>query len=155
MLIPTSTISHEAKSRRDDYSSSQSPISQYTKKRKVLIVDNEPDILVICTKALSKKFLVHSFSNPAEAFEHFNKNSSDYDLVLTDVRMPIMSGFKLAKQIRNIRPDIPILFMTAFDTVDLEYKDVFPSSDSKQFISKPVSMVKLEQLIFSYIKKVG
>jgi two-component SAPR family response regulator len=66
-----------------------------------------------------------------------------------------MSGFKLAKQIRNIRPDIPILFMTAFDTVDLEYKDVFPSSDSKQFISKPVSMVKLEQLIFSYIKKVG
>jgi DNA-binding NtrC family response regulator len=148
-LITTTTNSDD--SFTDYYSSSppQPPIPPHTKKRKVLIVDNEPDILVICTKALSKKFNIDSFSNPAEAFEHFNNNSSDYDLVLTDVRMPIMSGFKLAKQIHNIRQDIP---MTAFDTIDLEYKDVFPSAASREFISKPVSMGKLEQLICSHIK---
>ena len=121
---------------------------------KVLVVDDEPDILLICTKALSyKNFEVEGFSNSVEAFEHFKVKSSDYDLVLTDVRMPIMSGFELAKEIRNIRPDITILFMTAFETFESEYEGVFSSADSSEFISKPFSITKLEQLVCSHIKR--
>src|SRR5690349_22302795 len=81
------------------------------RERKVLIVDDEQDILAICTKALSREFKVDGFSNPSEALEHFKANPADYDLVLTDVRMPLISGFELAKEVRSIRPDIPMLFM--------------------------------------------
>src|SRR5690348_11400081 len=137
-----------------DERKSTAPLISECNERKLLIIDDEPDILVICTKALSRKFKVDSFSNPSEALEHFKANPADYDLILTDVRMPLISGLELAKEVRSIRPDIPILFMTAFEILKSECEKIFPSAndDSKQLISKPFSIAKLEQLVFSTIK---
>jgi DNA-binding NtrC family response regulator len=99
--------------------------SSIATQKRIMLVDDEEDILFVCSAALSK-FKVDSFSNPEQALEFFRHNSNDYDLVLTDVRMPNLSGFELAKGIRDIRPDITILFMSAFEITAIEEKDIFP-----------------------------
>jgi two-component SAPR family response regulator len=128
--------------------------SSIATQKRIMLVDDEEDILFVCSAALSK-FKVDSFSNPEQALEFFRHNSNDYDLVLTDVRMPNLSGFELAKGIRDIRPDITILFMSAFEITAIEEKDIFPSLNISEIISKPVSLNTLERIITQHIKVEG
>jgi len=123
-----------------------------TPKGKILLVEDEPDILFVCKKGLLKRFKVDAFSASEEALKHFRQHYGEYELVLTDIRMPKLSGFELAREIRIIRPDITILFMTAFETTPGEYKDTFPSADSSHFISKPISISRLEQIVTQHLK---
>jgi DNA-binding NtrC family response regulator len=111
------------------------------------LVDDDHDIVHIFNKGLTGKFKVDAFSDSQQALDHFRRQANQYDLVLTDVRMPKVSGFELAKEVRRIRPDITILFMTAFAIIPDEYKQVFPPADSSYFIEKPISIRKLEQIV--------
>jgi len=111
------------------------------------LVDDDPDIVHVFNKGLADKFKVDAFSDSQQALDHFRGHAGQYDLVLTDVRMPKVSGFELAREVRRIRPDITILFITAFAIIPDEYKQVFPSADSSYFIEKPISIRKLEQIV--------
>src|SRR5579884_4077501 len=103
-------------------------------RNKILLVDDESDILEVCKLALladnsnNKQQAVDAFLNPEKALQQFTAHPYAYNLVLTDVRMPRLSGFELAREIRKVRLDIPILFMTAFEINDLEYKNTFPAA---------------------------
>src|SRR3712207_8953718 len=67
----------------------------------ILIVDDELDIVLIFKQALSRQgYTVFGFTDPLLALEHFKVNSADYGLVITDVRMPRMSGFEDRKSTR-------------------------------------------------------
>ncbi|MDP9462862.1 MAG: response regulator, partial [Thermoproteota archaeon] len=67
----------------------------------ILVVDDELDIVLIFKQALSRQgYTVFGFTDPLLALEHFKVNSADYGLVITDVRMPRMSGFELAANIK-------------------------------------------------------
>jgi two-component system response regulator ChvI len=114
--------------------------------KKVLIVDDERDILYICKKGLEKSFIVEAFTDPANAIEYFGEHAGEFDIVLTDVRMPKISGFELAREIRNIRRDIVIIFMSAFDIQRDEYASEFPDA-YKHVIRKPFSISKLLEVI--------
>lgn len=86
--------------------------------RRVMVVDDEQDILTVIKFSLQSckecTFLVEAYPNPYVALEKFKQNPSLYSIVLTDIRMPNMNGFQFARNIKNIREDIPIVFMTAF-----------------------------------------
>ena len=108
----------------------------------ILVVDDELDIVLIFKQALSRQgYTVFGFTDPLLALEHFKLNSSDYGLVITDIRMPRMSGFELAANIKVIKPDAKVVFMSAFEVSDLEFS--MPGVKINDFLRKPVDVKTL------------
>jgi CheY-like chemotaxis protein len=69
---------------------------------KLLVVDDDPDIVHVLKPGLLKnRFLVSAFTNPEEALQSFKSNSEDYCLMLSDIRMPELSGIQLARKVRD------------------------------------------------------
>jgi DNA-binding NtrC family response regulator len=108
----------------------------------ILVVDDELDIVLIFKQALSRQgYTVFGFTDPLLALEHFKVNSAAYGLVITDVRMPKMSGFELAANIKVIKPDAKVVFMSAFEVSDLELS--VPGIKIHDFLRKPVDVKTL------------
>ena len=108
----------------------------------ILVVDDELDIVVIFRQALAKHgYTVFGFTDPALALEHFKLNSKDYALVISDVRMPQMSGFELAASVKAIKPDAKIVLMSAFEVTDLEFST--SAVKTNDFLRKPVDIKTL------------
>jgi DNA-binding NtrC family response regulator len=108
----------------------------------ILVVDDELDIVVIFKQALSRQgYTVFGFTDPLLALEHFKVNCEGYGLVIADVRMPRMSGFELAANIKTIKPDAKVVLMSAFEVSDLEFS--MPGIKIYDFLRKPVDIKTL------------
>jgi DNA-binding NtrC family response regulator len=118
----------------------------------LLIVDDDPDIAHVLKQGLLKnRFLVSAFTNPEEALQSFKSNSKDYCLILSDIRMPGLSGIKLARKVKEINPDIKVVLMTSFEIRDNEFSKVFPSMHVDGFVQKPIGISDLTNKILSII----
>jgi len=105
----------------------------------VLLIDDDADILTIFKSSLAQAGMhTYAFTNPMLAVEHFRRNANSYDIVVTDIRMPQMNGFQVARAVKQIRPDIKIAFATSLDINKLEFDKIFPSTEVDVFIPKPV-----------------
>jgi DNA-binding NtrC family response regulator len=119
---------------------------------KLLIVDDEPDIVQVLKLGLLKnRFLVNAFTSPEEALQSFKSNAESYCLVLLDVRMPGMSGIKLARKVKEINPGVKTVLMTSFEIRDNEFSKVFPSMHIDGFIQKPIGIKDVTNKILSII----
>jgi CheY-like chemotaxis protein len=104
---------------------------------RILAVDDELDILRIVEISLAKwGYAVDAFTDPVAALDHFRTNAPEYSLILTDIKMPGMSGSELAKRAKRIRPDIKVMVMTAFE-VDGDLREALPSLEGHGFLQKP------------------
>lgn len=83
-----------------------------------------------------------------EAFDYC-KSSGDVDMVLMDLRMPVMDGFEATKKIRNINKDLPVVAVTAFAIS--EEKERAEETGFTDYLTKPVNREKLVQTIHKYI----
>ena len=91
-------------------------------KNKILIVDDEPDICIALKEVLEGNgFNVDTFIDPTLVLEKFKSNM--YDLLILDIKMPVMNGFLLYAQIKKIDLNIKALFLTAL--TDLQEYDAF------------------------------
>ena len=119
---------------------------------KLLIVDDNPDTVQVLKHGLLKnRFLVHEFTNPEEALQNFKSNSEDYCLLLSDIRMPALSGIQLARKVKEINPKVKVVLMTAFEIKDNEFSKVFPSLHVDGFVQKPIGIGDLTNKILSLI----
>ncbi len=81
----------------------------------VLLVDDEEVLVEIASQMLhALGYQVTQRTSPIEALELFKSRSGDFDIVVTDMTMPQMTGDKLAINLLQIRPDIPIVLCTGF-----------------------------------------
>jgi CheY-like chemotaxis protein len=85
---------------------------------------------------VSLGYTVTSRINSLEAFELFKTRPDAFDLVITDLTMPNMTGDELAKKLMAIRPDIPVILCTGFSTRITEEKA--KNMGIKAFIMKPL-----------------
>ncbi|HOR28695.1 MAG TPA: sigma-54 dependent transcriptional regulator [Candidatus Sumerlaeota bacterium] len=84
---------------------------------RVVIFDDEPSMGRILVKTLGLEgFEARSFTNPVEGFEALNELQPD--VLLTDVRMPEMDGLTVLERMRRQYPDVPVLIITAYGTVE-------------------------------------
>jgi nitrogen-specific signal transduction histidine kinase/CheY-like chemotaxis protein len=83
----------------------------------VLFVDDEPQIAGMAKRHLEKLgYGVEIRTDSREALELFKKRHAEFDLVITDMTMPYMSGDRLAKELLKIAPRVPIILCTGFST---------------------------------------
>ena len=119
---------------------------------KLFIVDDDPDIAHVLKRGLLKnRFLVSAFTNPEEALQSFKSNSKDYCLMLSDIRMPGLSGIQLARKVKEINPKVKVVLMTSFEIRDNEFSKVFPSMHVDGFVQKPIGISDLTNKILSII----
>lgn len=88
--------------------------------KRILLVDDERTNVLIWEIALKdKNFQVVSATNPLDALEMFRHDSEKFDILITDQKMPDMSGIDLIRHIKRIRSDIPVILATGWtDTLD-------------------------------------
>src|SRR6266508_1193947 len=83
----------------------------------VLVVDDEPGIALLCDRILSRAgYDVISETNPRTAIEDLQQKH--FDLLLVDIRMPEVDGFDVISRAQMVQPDIAVLVMTGFGTVE-------------------------------------
>ena len=119
---------------------------------RLLIVDDDPDIVQVLKLGLQKnRFLVTVFTNPEEALQSFKSNAKSYCVVVSDMRMPELSGIQLAKKVKEINPNVKVVLMTGFEIRDNEFSKVFPSTSVDGFVQKPIGIKELTNKILSII----
>ncbi len=113
---------------------------------RILIVDDDTNLVQMNETILMQLgYKVTSFSNSLEAIKIFEKKQDEFDLVLTDMTMPEITGAELAKMLLEIRPDIPIILCTGYsDLIDAEQAK---SIGIKDYIMKPVIRKDLANVI--------
>jgi two-component system, OmpR family, response regulator ChvI len=113
---------------------------------KVLIVDDDPDVILSFKTGLeSNGFEVDSYSDPLLALKNFKANF--FDLLLIDIRMPGMTGFKLSQKIKKIDNKAKVCFITAFEVYYKALLEEFPYLNHRCFIRKPISIGELVERI--------
>jgi CheY-like chemotaxis protein len=119
----------------------------------VLLIDDDKDILTTLKLSLERKGMnTYGFTNPVLAVEHFRNNAANYDIVITDIRMQQMNGFEVARTVKKIRPDIKLVFITAFEMNKSEFEKVLPSTKVDVFITKPVKPSTFVKIIKGLIE---
>ena len=122
-------------------------------KHHIIIIDDEMDLLMVYKRALEMSGLtVSAFADPLNALDEFRANYSKYDLVMTDIRMPNMNGYKLTNQIKKINPRVKIIFVTAQHVSKSDIvANLDPEISFDEFMIKPVSLDVLNRVVQSVI----
>lgn len=122
----------------------------------ILLIDDEESTLLV-EEAILKRlgYSVHSFSDPLAALSGFRNQADIYDLVITDMTMPDMTGVDLFKDIRAIRPDIPVILCTGYSEIITEA--AARKIGISAFIMKPLQIkelaITLRKLLDKGLKK--
>jgi DNA-binding NtrC family response regulator len=109
-----------------------------------MVVDDEPDILAIIVGAMQKyQFPIEDFTNPVKALAHFEHYAGDYALVLSDIRIPGMSGLEFLNFVKRVRPDIPIMAMTAYSASGEDIAKAVPWIKKEEIMHKPFKALEI------------
>lgn len=111
----------------------------------VSIVDDEIDITELFRDALRRSIAdisVVSFNDPLLALEHFTANKERYSLVISDLKMPKISGIELLRKIKKSNPSVRTILMTAFELDELQQKELSKKVVDK-LLQKPIKLHNL------------
>lgn len=116
----------------------------------ILLVEDDPGLGFVIQDTLKEKgYTVHLCRDGKEGLMQFNKGN--YHLCLLDVMMPKKDGFELARDIRKIDPDVPIIFLTAKSMVEDKVEGLKTGADD--YITKPFSNEELSLRIEAVLKR--
>lgn len=111
---------------------------------RIMAVDDEFDIIFVIRLYLEKwGFEVDTFTNPVYALEVFKANPEQYSLMLTDIRMPEMTGIRLAKLVQEIKPSVKVVIMTAYEVTPDELSEHLPSISYEDILRKPFRLLQI------------
>lgn len=121
-------------------------VTLYSGKETVMLVDDEIDILISQEKFLTGLgYKVSSFEDGQSALQAFLDHPHSFDLIITDMTMPRISGDKLSKEILKIKPDIPIILCTGFH--ETFTREVALGLGIRKYVQKPIEGGVLSKMI--------
>jgi DNA-binding NtrC family response regulator len=114
---------------------SQSPVF-------VAVIDDEADLAYLFKEALSQidGVEVFAFTDPSLALEHFKANHTNCVVIISDYRMPTMTGMELLSKIKDVNPAATRIMMSAFEIQDELFQEC---KCVDKFLQKPVLMTDL------------
>ena len=115
--------------------------------KKILIAEDNDSNFVLMSYILKKHYQFERAKNGQEAVEMVDKGQ--YDIVLMDIKMPIMNGLEATKAIKEKHPDLRILALTA-NAFDSD-RQLAMDAGCDDFLSKPVSSEECLETIKRYI----
>lgn len=120
---------------------------------RILVVDDEKMILDVFSSRM-RQFHYHAdfFADPEKAYETAKSHPSRYDLLVTDISMPGGDGIQFARRMREIFPNLPVLFMTGFVTE--ERRQAALQMGNVLFLEKPFPLADtLQQAISKFLSR--
>ena len=144
-------INLQAKDRYERSLLQNQTASSWNKTKRILLVDDEPDICLIYQMVLEDAgYECVSYIDSVKALQEFRRFY--YDLILLDIKMPILNGFELCKKIRAIDNIVHIIFITAAEEYYEKFRGQhFPELGKLNYIQKPIGNEELVQIVDTII----
>ena len=119
----------------------------------IMLVDDEPDICRIVREFLTSwGYCVFTYENGARAFEAFEQDPAQFDLIVTDMTMPRMTGVELSRRVFSLRKDIPVILCTGYSESISEASAL--EMGIQKYVQKPVATSELAALIRELLDRV-
>ena len=120
---------------------------------KILVCDDEQGILNYLNKLLqSQGYAVETFSSGRDLLQRLEDGEpSDADLLLQDVRMPDMDGITVLRRVKKMRPELPVVIMTAFGTIDAAVETI--KLGAYDYVTKPFPKEKILSVMKNALEK--
>jgi len=125
-------------------------LSSITQLANILVVDDEENAREGLSKILSKEgYVVEMASNGKEAIDTLKRLS--FDLVITDMRMPLMDGFEVLREIKKMDESIGVIMITAYGEVESYLEAI--NMGAFEYINKPVRVNELKRVITKVLEE--
>ncbi|HJT47972.1 MAG TPA: response regulator [Nitrososphaeraceae archaeon] len=121
--------------------------NQTRRKRRILVVDDEPDVCMVYQIVLEDAgFECISYIDSVKALQEFRP--AYYDLILLDIKMPVLNGFEVCKKIIELDKSVHIVFITASEEYYEKFRrQHFPELGKINYIQKPIGNEELVQIV--------
>jgi signal transduction histidine kinase len=126
-----------------------SPELKIRKHMKILIAEDDWTSFQYLSKMLKKMEITFIHAEDGSQAVELVRNNPDIDLILMDIRMPVMNGIEAAKLIKLIRPNLPVIAQTAY--AFSEEKNSILSVGFDEYLTKPMQYYKLDEMIKKYL----
>jgi len=111
---------------------------------RVMIIEDDEEMRSLLRDFFEEEgFETDSVSNGIDALEKLSENH--FDLVITDIRMPGLTGLDILPTIRRLKPETPIIAMTAYGSDDVRRRSL--ERGATTYLEKPIILSKLRRLI--------
>ena len=118
----------------------------------ILIIDDEKNYLVVLEAMLAEEgYEILTTDNAQDGLRMIRE--SDLDLVLTDMKMPGMSGMALLEECKKIKPELPVIMMTAYGTIEMAVEAM--KKHAYDYVTKPFQNVQLKLTIRKALENYG
>jgi CheY-like chemotaxis protein len=116
----------------------------------VLVVDDEPDVEALFRQQFrrdlrAQRFVMDFASSAPEALARVGSTIDSLILILSDINMPGMTGLEMLPKVKEMRPDVPVIMITAYGDADTRRKAL--ENGATDLLTKPIDFVTLRQEI--------
>jgi CheY-like chemotaxis protein len=124
----------------------------------ILIVDDEPDIAELFRQRFRREvrqgqYVLHFADSGEDALRRLAEIRPELIVILSDINMPGMDGLELLREVRRLRPELPVLMVTAYGDEGRRHRaDELGAAD---FLTKPVDFNRLKQQLVQLMRPLG
>ncbi|KLI63610.1 hybrid sensor histidine kinase/response regulator [Aurantiacibacter marinus] len=147
IYLPVHELTEEDKARTEP----EEQVREWSGGGTILLVEDEDMVRAVAERALARQgYTIVTATDGDEGLEALQKEPDRFDLVLSDVVMPSMDGPAMAKEIRKLRPRLPILFMSGYAEEQLRSEiDI----ENMHFIAKPFSVKQIGEKVGNVLRQ--
>jgi len=127
-------------------------VEKETGKKRILIIEDDEEMRSLLKEFLDEEgYETDSVDNGSEAFHRLV--GEVFDLVITDIRMPGLTGLDILPGVRKLQPEAPIIVMTAFGSDEVYHKVL--ERGATAYLEKPIHLDHLRNLIQKMVSQKG
>ena len=113
---------------------------------RILFIDDEEVIVILASEVLrTYGYEVTIFTDAVQAIQDFEKDPAHYDLVITDMSMPYITGLELSRKIKEIRPELSVILCSGYN--EAIYKEKAQALGVSRYVLKPLMMDNLARVV--------